>query len=91
MAGMASILVVTVVVQAWRTQRRHAAILRAATIVGVLLLAESTIETLVLTRGFTVFLLVMSVATVAALWAWLVALAVLAGVEGAGTQTGLPN
>jgi cytochrome c oxidase assembly protein subunit 15 len=91
MAGMASILVVAVVVQAWRTQRRHAAILRAATIVGVLLLAEATIETLVLTRGFTVFLLVMSVATVAALWAWLVALAVLAGVEGAGTQTGLPN
>jgi cytochrome c oxidase assembly protein subunit 15 len=80
-AGVATILVVAVVVQAWRTQRRQAAILHAATVVGVLFLAETMVGALMLTRGFTVFLLVIYVATAAALWALLVVLAVLAGLS----------
>ncbi len=78
-AGVASVLVVAVVVQAWRTQRRQAAILRAATVVGVLFLTETIVGALMLTGGFTVFLLVIYVATAAALWALLVVLVVLAG------------
>jgi cytochrome c oxidase assembly protein subunit 15 len=78
-AGVASILIVAVVVQAWRTQRRQTAILRTAILVGVLFLAEMMIETLMLLDGFTIVLLVAYVATAAALWAFLVVLVVLAG------------
>lgn len=78
-AGVASVLIVAVVVQSWRTQRTQAAILRAATVVGVLFLVETIVGTLMLMVGFTVSLLVMYVATAAALWAMLVVLVVLAG------------
>jgi cytochrome c oxidase assembly protein subunit 15 len=78
-AGVASVLVVAVVVQAWRTQRRQAAILRASAAVGVLFLTEMLVGALMLVRGSAVFLLVIYVAVTAALWAWLVVLVVLAG------------
>ncbi len=39
--GIASLLIVAVVVQAWRTQREQAAVLRAATSTGILFLVES--------------------------------------------------
>ncbi len=78
-AGLASILAVAVVVQAWRTQRTQAAILSAATVMGILFLVETTVGALMAMRGFSVTLLVIYVATAAAVWASLVVLVVLAG------------
>jgi cytochrome c oxidase assembly protein subunit 15 len=78
-AGLASILAVAVVVQAWRTQRTQAALLAAATVMGILFLVETTVGALMAMRGFSVTLLVIYVATAAAVWASLVVLVVLAG------------
>jgi heme A synthase len=78
-AGVTSVLVVAVVVQAWRTQRGQAKILRASAVVGVLFLTEMMLGALMLVRGSAVFLLVIYVAAAAALWALLVVLVVLAG------------
>ncbi|MCP4539140.1 MAG: heme A synthase [Chloroflexi bacterium] len=78
-AGVASVLIIAVVVQAWRTQRNQAAILRAATVVGVLFLVETIVGAFMRMVGFAVPLLVMYVATATALWALLVVLVVLAG------------
>jgi heme A synthase len=78
-AGLATILVVAVVVQAWRMPRKHAAIPRVATAVGVLLLVETVVGALMPRQDGAVSLLVIQVAMAAALWAMLVVLVVLAG------------
>jgi hypothetical protein len=78
-AGAAAILIVAIVVQAWRTQRGQTAIVRATSLVGVLFLVEAIIGVLMLTGGFAPVLLVAYVAAAAALWAMLITLAVLAG------------
>jgi cytochrome c oxidase assembly protein subunit 15 len=78
-AGLASILAAVVVVHAWRTQRKQTAIVSAATVMGVLFLAETIAGALMAMGGFSVALLVIYVATAAAVWASLVVLAVLAG------------
>jgi len=79
MAGASAILIVTLVIQAWRTQRGQAAIRRAASLVGVLFLAEALIGILMLTGGFAPLLLAAYVATAAALWVMVVVLVVLTG------------
>lgn len=78
-AGAAGISIVVVIVQAWRTQRGQAAIVGAATVVGVLFIAELVVGVLLLARDFPIYLLVVYAATAAALWAMLVVLAVLSG------------
>ncbi len=75
-AGAASLMIVALVVQAWRTQRERVTVLRAATAVGVVFLVEMLVGALMLTWGFAISLLVIYVAA-AALWALLVVLAVL--------------
>lgn len=80
--GAASILVVIVMVQAWRTQRTQAAILPAATVMGVLFFAQALVGALKTTMGFPVFLLALHVATAAAVWAAMVVLVVLIGLAG---------
>jgi len=80
--GLASILVVIVVVQAWRTQRTQTAILPAATVMGVLFFAQALVGALNTTQGFPVFLLALHVATAAAVWAAMVTLVVLTGLAG---------
>lgn len=82
-AGLATILVVAVVVQAWRTQHKNRAIPRVATAIGVSLLAETLIAALMPSQDGAVALLVTQVATAAALWAMLVALVGLAGLGSA--------
>lgn len=79
----ASMLVVAVVVQAWRTRRGDAAILRAATAAAILFLAEMALGVAMPTVGFAAPLLVSYVAAAAGLWAAVVALAVLGGVPSA--------
>lgn len=78
-AGASAILIGAIVIQAWRTQRGEAQIRRAASLVGVLLLAEAIIGILILTSGFAPSLLVAYVAVAAALWVMLVVLVVLTG------------
>lgn len=79
LAGLAGLLIVAVVLMAWRTQRRRTAIVSAATAIGILFLVEMVVGVLMMFGNATAFLLVTYVATAAALWAMLVALSVLAG------------
>jgi heme A synthase len=72
----ASILVIAVVVGAWR---RQGAIRRTALVVGGLFAIEIAVGALVLMVGPAVLLQVIRVAAAAALWALLVLLTVLAG------------
>jgi len=78
-AGASFILIAAIVIQAWRAQHGQAGIRRAASLVGVLLLAEALIGILMLASGFAPFLLVAYVAVAAALWVMVVVLVVLAG------------
>jgi len=78
-AGASAVLIAVIVIQAWRTQRGQPEIRRAASLVGVLLLAEALIGILMLTSGFAPFLLIAFVAVAAALWAMVVVLVVLTG------------
>lgn len=78
-SGVADVLIVAVAVQAWRTQRARRTIVRTATLVGTLFLAEIVVGVLLAAVGFTISLLVIHAALAAALWAVLVMLAVFAG------------
>ena len=78
-AGAATLMIIAIVFQAWRTQRGGAGIVRAASLVGISFLVEATIGILMLTNGFTPFLLVIYVAAAAALWAMLIVLTVQVG------------
>jgi protoheme IX farnesyltransferase len=80
--GLSSILVLFVVVRAWRVQRSQAAILPAATLMGVLFLAQAFVGALKTTEGFPVFLLALHVATAAAVWSAVVVLVVVTGLAG---------
>jgi protoheme IX farnesyltransferase len=80
--GLASILVVWMFIQAWRTQRTQSAILPAATVTTLLFFAQAFVGALKTTLGFPVFLLALHVATAAAVWAALVVLIVVTGLAG---------
>lgn len=80
MAGVASVLIVVVVIHVRSRERKHLPLLRTAAAVGVLFLAEMTAGVLMLVGGFTILLLAIYVAVAAALWGLLVALAVLSGI-----------
>ncbi len=77
--GAAGILMVILIVQAWRLQRNHLAIYPAAAVSTVLFFAQAYVGALKTTHHFPVFLLALHVATAAATWAALVTLAVLTG------------
>jgi cytochrome c oxidase assembly protein subunit 15 len=83
LAIVAGILIVATVAQAWRTRRSHRALLFTATAVGALWIAESVLGALLTLGGRDVWLLVLHVATAVSLWALLVVLVVLAGLEDA--------
>ncbi|HEX5809624.1 MAG TPA: hypothetical protein VFY25_13240, partial [Anaerolineales bacterium] len=78
-AGGAVILIAAVVMMAWRTQQGQPGIQRAASLAGVLLLAEAIIGILMLTGGFAPLMLAAYVAAAAALWVMLVTLVVVTG------------
>jgi protoheme IX farnesyltransferase len=80
--GLSSILVLLVVVLAWRSQRSQMSILPAATLMGLLFLAQAMVGALKTTRGFPIFLLALHVATAAAVWAAMVVLVVVTGLAG---------
>lgn len=78
-ATVAGMLLIAVVVQAWRLQPKDQVSRRTATVVGVLFLVKLLVGALMSAFGYSVLLLVIHVALAAALWAMLVVLAVLAG------------
>jgi len=83
LAGTASLSIIAVVVQAWRTQRQQKAILSVATAAGLLFLLEMVVGVLLLTGNATAWLLVIYAATAAALWVMVVVLATLVGLASA--------
>jgi cytochrome c oxidase assembly protein subunit 15 len=80
MAGVASALIVAVVIHTWSRRRTRVALPRAAMAVGVLFLAEMVAGVVMLAGGFTIPLLAIYVAAAAALWGLLVVLTVLTGI-----------
>jgi heme A synthase len=78
-ATLASVLILALVVNVWRTQRGRAALRGVATAAGVLLLVEILAGVQLLAVGFTILPLAVSVAAAAALWGLLAALVVLSG------------
>jgi cytochrome c oxidase assembly protein subunit 15 len=84
------ILLLGVIVQAWRLRPGRKAIQWAATAVGILFLAELATGALISALGPGIWLLVVQVALAVAVWAMLVALAVLAGLPAAPSAV-VPN
>jgi cytochrome c oxidase assembly protein subunit 15 len=78
-AGAAAVLVLAVVVQAWRTLPSQSAIVKAAAVAGILFLADIVVGGLMVTAGYILWLLVATVAVTGALWASLVVLVTLIG------------
>jgi heme A synthase len=78
LGGLAALLIVAVVVQAWRLHREDAAIRRGATALAIALLVEAAVGALMPVHGFTMLYGVLYGAAAAGVWALLVVLAVLA-------------
>ncbi len=68
-----------VVVQAWRTLPRQSAIVKAAAVAGILFLADIVVGGLMAAAGYTLWLLVATVAVTGALWASLAVLVTVIG------------
>jgi heme o synthase len=78
-AGIASLLVVALFVQAWRTQRNDLVLLPLASAVLILYFAQVVIGALAVSPGSPVYLAVLHSLTAAALWAALAGLVFLSG------------
>jgi cytochrome c oxidase assembly protein subunit 15 len=76
-------LIVALVVEAWHRYRSGAAILGAATALGILAALEASVGLLIAVRGFSMALGVVYVAAAAGVWALLAVLVVLAGLAAA--------
>jgi len=82
LVGGASVLMLVLLVRAWRSQRTQRAVLSAATVTVILFFAQGLVGALKVTQGFPVYLLGLHVATAAAVWAALVVLVALVGLAG---------
>ena len=83
-AGAAAVLVMAVVVQAWRTLPRQSAIVKAAAVAGILFLADIVVGGLMAAAGYALWLLVATVAVTGALWASLAVLVTVIGLPAPG-------
>lgn len=88
-SAVTGLLLVAVVIQAWRRRGNHAATVPVATAMGILFLMEVVIGAIMAINGISGLLTVAYVATAVAAWALIVALAMLAGLE-AATYVGEP-
>jgi cytochrome c oxidase assembly protein subunit 15 len=77
--GATSLMILVLVVQAWRTQRRETLIPYVATAMGALFLAETLLGAFMASQGASDPLLVLYVALAAATWSLLAVLVVLSG------------
>ncbi len=74
-----ALLVVAIVLQAWRTQRQKKLVLHVASWTGGVFLAEILAAGLLLAGGYNIFLLVFYTTAAVIFWCFLVALTVLTG------------
>ena len=81
LAAAASLLVLALVIQAWRTQRGRPVLRRNTTVVGILLLAATIIAALVPAPDAGVLVPVASLLVTAGLWAFLTAVLARAALE----------
>ena len=79
LAGLVSILIIAVVIRAWRARPGARALRRTATMVGVLFVAEMVVGAFLLVHDSPIILQVVYSAIASAFWALLVVLVVLAG------------
>jgi cytochrome c oxidase assembly protein subunit 15 len=86
---VAALLIVAVVLQAWRAKHPQGAQRLVATAAGAAFLVEMAVSVLMLAGGTSPVLLVIHVAAATALWALLVLLAVLAGLASASAEVGV--
>jgi cytochrome c oxidase assembly protein subunit 15 len=84
-AGITSVMVFALVVQAWRTHRRETLIPYVATAMGLLFLSETLLGAFMASQGARTLLLVLYVTLAAAVWSLLVVLVVLSGLAAPGT------
>ena len=82
-SGVTGLLLVAVVIQAWRMRGNRSAILPVAMAMGILFLTEMAVGALMAASGVNGFLMVIYVATAVAAWAIIVALVMLAGFDSA--------
>jgi heme a synthase len=82
LAAVTALLIVWLVVQAWREQPASTVQRRAAAVAGMALLIEMAVGVIMLTSGSTMFLLMTYVAAGTLLFAALVVLAALTGLAG---------
>jgi len=81
LAAAASLLVLALVIQAWRTQRSRPVLVRNTTVVGILLLAATVIAALMPAPDAGVLVPVASLAVTEGLWAVLVAVVARSALE----------
>ncbi len=81
--GVAAIIMIWLLVQAWRKRWTSASVFPAAVVTVILFFAQAYVGALKTTEGFPVFLLALHVATASATWAGMVVLVVSEGIRGA--------
>lgn len=81
LGAVTSLMLVAVVVQAWRTRQEHPATVRTATILGTLFMIETIVGLLLAKTGAAIPLQITYVAAAVGLWAGIVVLTVLTGLE----------
>jgi len=79
-SGLAAILIVWLVIQAWRTQRSQTAILVSTTAAGVLMVAQVLMGAFETAQGYPIYLLGLHIATAVGVWATLVIQSMLTGI-----------
>jgi protoheme IX farnesyltransferase len=78
-SALAAVLILALVVKAWRTQRSQTAVLVATTMAGVLMVAQVLMGAFENARGYPEYLVGLHVATAVAVWGSLVVQVVLTG------------
>jgi len=79
-SALAAILIVWLVIQAWRTQRSQTAILVSTTAAGVLMVAQVLMGAFETAQGYPIYLLGLHIATAVGVWATLVIQSLLTGI-----------
>jgi protoheme IX farnesyltransferase len=81
-AGLAGVLMLALLIRAWRTQRSQTAVLVATTAAGILFASQVLMGAFEAARSYPAYLLGLHVATAVAVWASLVVQVTLTGLAG---------
>lgn len=85
-AGAAGLLMLALLIRAWRTQRSQTAVLVATTAAGVLFVSQVFMGAFEAARSYPAYLLGLHVATAVAVWSALVVQVTLTGLAGRSAQ-----